>query len=174
MGNFYRHSAIFFWSHYNVPIFQNAIKLINVQETVITDTHLMYQTFPQKTRDADVTYSIVSPPQNGVLLLSSSTGHDSTFSTPQKLRAESTFSQVKQILFKKIIFVYFQFSDLQFNDKFDRQVVASDQINQIEIMKKQSCFFKWAKPGLFLFLFSFFSQYNDKYSTNLTINEIKA
>ena len=29
-------------------------------------------------------------------------------------------------------------------------------------------FFKWSKPGLFLFLFSFFS--HDKYSTN-TINE---
>ena len=34
--------------------------------------------------------------------------------------------------------------------------------------KTQIRFFKWAKPGLFFFLFLFFS--HDKYSTN-TINE---
>jgi hypothetical protein len=73
---------------------QNAIKLINVQETVITDSHLMYQTFPQKTRDSDFVFTVVSPPQHGSLLLSTSAGNDATFSTPQKLRAESTFTQV--------------------------------------------------------------------------------
>jgi len=74
---------------------QNAIKLINVQETVITDSHLMYQTFPQKTRDSEIVFTLVSPPQHGLLLLSTSTGHDSTFSTPQKLRTDMTFTQVK-------------------------------------------------------------------------------
>jgi hypothetical protein len=73
---------------------QNAIKLINVQETVITDSHLMYQTFPQKTRDSDFVFTVVSPPQHGSLLLSTSAGNDATFSSPQKLRAESTFTQV--------------------------------------------------------------------------------
>ena len=77
------------------PKRQNAIKLINVQETVVTDSHLMYQTFPQKTRDAEIVFTIVVPPQYGQLLLSSSSGHDSTFSTPQKLRTDSTFTQVK-------------------------------------------------------------------------------
>ena len=34
-------------------------------------------------------------------------------------------------------------------------------------------FLNWPNPASFC-LFSFFSQYNDKYITNLTINEIKA
>ena len=35
----------------------------------------------------------------------------------------------------------------------------------------KTIFFKWAKPGLFLFIFVLFSHRMDKYSTNLTINE---
>jgi hypothetical protein len=73
---------------------QNAIKLINVQETVITDTHLMYQTFPQKSRDSEIVFTVVSPPQHGVLLLATNVGLDSAFASPQKLRTDTTFTQV--------------------------------------------------------------------------------
>jgi hypothetical protein len=77
---------------------QNAINLINVKETVITDTYLMYQTYPQKSPDSQLTYQIVSPPTSGVLLLSSS-GLDLSSGMPptssaRKLRLGSTFSQV--------------------------------------------------------------------------------
>ena len=51
---------------------QNAINLINVKETVITDTYLMYQTYPQPSPDTEIVYQIITPPKQGVLLLSSS------------------------------------------------------------------------------------------------------
>ena len=59
----------------------NALRLINIRETVITDTHLMYQTYPHESPDSVFRYSIVSPPKHGVLLLSTS-GQDLSTNSP--------------------------------------------------------------------------------------------
>ena len=61
---------------------------------MITDTYLMYQTYPQLSRDADITYTVVSPPKSGVLLLSSSGTDLLSSSATVKPRQGSTFSQV--------------------------------------------------------------------------------
>ena len=71
----------------------NPVQLINVQETVITDTYLMYQTFPKRSDDSEIFYSIESAPQHGVLLLTQATG-DFSQSQPRKLKGDSRFSQV--------------------------------------------------------------------------------
>ena len=75
---------------------QNAINLINVKETVITDTYLMYQTYPQTSPDSHIIFTLISPPKSGVLLLSSS-GKDllsNAAPVALKLRSGSTFNQV--------------------------------------------------------------------------------
>ena len=85
----------------------NAIRLINIRETVITDTHLMYQTYPHESSDSAFRYSIVSPPKYGVLLLSTSGQDLSTNSPsgsnsdmlgmnvrPKELSIDSEFSQL--------------------------------------------------------------------------------
>ena len=74
---------------------QNAINLINVKEAVITDTYLMYQTYPQTSPDSHIIFTLISPPKSGVLLLSSS-GKDllSNTAVAVKLRSGSTFNQV--------------------------------------------------------------------------------
>ena len=73
---------------------QNAINLINVKETVITDTYLMYQTYPQSSEDSEVIYTLLSPPSKGLLLLSSSGSDLLSSSAAVKLRPGSTFNQV--------------------------------------------------------------------------------
>ena len=85
----------------------NALRLINIRETVITDTHLMYQTYPHESPDSAFRYSIVSPPKHGVLLLSMSGQDLSTNSAsggssdtlgmdarPKELSTDSEFSQL--------------------------------------------------------------------------------
>ena len=79
----------------------NAVKLFNVRETVITDTHLMYQTLPHHSPDSDFTYTIITPPKFGRLLLSSigqdlssSRAGSTSSSTPVILNADSKFSQL--------------------------------------------------------------------------------
>ncbi len=74
---------------------QNAANLINVKETVITDTYLMYQTYPQSSADSDIIYQLMTPPKSGILMLSSS-GLDllSTSSGAVKLKTGSIFNQV--------------------------------------------------------------------------------
>ena len=69
----------------NVPV-----QLSYVQETVITDTYLQYQTFPRESDEAEILYSIESLPRHGVLLLAvGDMGQQS-----RKLRAGSKFSQL--------------------------------------------------------------------------------
>ena len=65
-----------------------------MKETVITDTYLMYQTYPQNSPDAEIVYQIITPPKQGVLLLSSSRLEFSRSSSDAKLRQGSTFNQV--------------------------------------------------------------------------------
>ena len=72
----------------NIPV-----KMLNIRETVITDTYLMYQTQPERTPDSDIFYTIVTPPKEGVLLLIPS-GGDINQLKPLKLRKDSTFNQV--------------------------------------------------------------------------------
>ncbi|TRY66991.1 hypothetical protein TCAL_11761 [Tigriopus californicus] len=69
------------------------LKLINVRETVITDSHLMYQTFPQRSEDSEVYYTIQSAPKHGALLLTQA-GTDGLTQQERELRADSSFSQV--------------------------------------------------------------------------------
>ena len=97
MSNHFFHT-----NHNRVPFIiqqaqrQNAINLINVKETVITDTYLMYQTYPQTSPDSHIIFTLISPPKSGVLLLSSS-GKDllsNAAPVALKLRSGSTFNQV--------------------------------------------------------------------------------
>ena len=64
---------------------------------MITDTYMMYQTYPQALPDSSIIYTLISCPQSGMLLLSSS-GNDllANAASPVavKLRAGSIFSQV--------------------------------------------------------------------------------
>ena len=76
---------------------QNAINLVNVKETVITDTYMMYQTYPQALPDSQIIYTLTSCPRSGVLLLSSSGSNLlANTATPLaiKLREGSIFNQV--------------------------------------------------------------------------------
>ena len=88
----------FFFTHFIIQQAQrqNAINLINVKETVITDTYLMYQTYPQTSPDSHIIFTLISPPKSGVLLLSSS-GKDllsNAAPVALKLRSGLTFNQV--------------------------------------------------------------------------------
>ena len=56
---------------------------------MITDTYMMYQTYPQVLPDSHIIYTLTSCPKKGILLLSSS-GNDISV----KLRAGSRFNQV--------------------------------------------------------------------------------
>lgn len=73
----------------NVPV-----KLINVRDTFISDTYLMYQTHPELSDDAQILYSIVSPPREGMLLLTRVTFNGDVTNRPVELRKDSSFSQV--------------------------------------------------------------------------------
>ena len=53
----------------------------------------MYQTYPQQSADAEIVYQIITPPKQGVLLLSSSRLEFSR-NSDAKLRQGSTFNQV--------------------------------------------------------------------------------
>ena len=68
----------------NVPL-----RMFNIREAVITDTHLMYQTFPESLADADLLYSLESAPRQGALLLA-----EADYSLqPRRLKKGSRFSQ---------------------------------------------------------------------------------
>ncbi|CAB4068416.1 CSPG4 [Lepeophtheirus salmonis] len=47
----------------NIPV-----KLLNVRETVLTDTHLLFQTYPETSEDSDLIYTIIDLPKYGTLL----------------------------------------------------------------------------------------------------------
>ena len=68
----------------NVPL-----RMFNIREAVITDSHLMYQTFPESLSDADLLYSLESAPRQGALLLA-----EADYSLqPRRLKKGSRFSQ---------------------------------------------------------------------------------
>ena len=72
----------------------NPVRMMSVSEAVITDTHLMYQTFPQSSPDAEIFYSIETPPRHGMLLLTVMPSGEGTHQQDRELRTGSTFSQV--------------------------------------------------------------------------------
>jgi hypothetical protein len=71
----------------NVPV-----RMMNIRETVITDTHIMYQTFPQRSEDAKLLYLVETPPKQGVLLLSQADFSQQSMQ-PKKLKSGSRFTQ---------------------------------------------------------------------------------
>ena len=77
----------------NIQAVRNhGLSLENVGESVITESSLMYQTFPEETSDSLVQYRILQLPKEGTLLISKSGGVGKIF---QKLSTNSTFSQVE-------------------------------------------------------------------------------
>ncbi len=71
----------------NVPV-----RMMNIRETVITDTHLLYQTFPKRTEDSKLFYLLEAAPKQGALLLSFADFSRSP-SQPRRLKVGSRFSQ---------------------------------------------------------------------------------
>ena len=70
----------------------HGLKLENVIESVITESSLMYQTFPEATADADITYRITKPPKEGSILINNPGGVGNIY---QQLSTNSSFSQVE-------------------------------------------------------------------------------
>ena len=69
----------------NVPL-----RMFHIREAVITDSHLMYQTFPDSLSDADLIYSLESAPSRGALLLAEAADWSLQ---PRRLKKGSRFSQ---------------------------------------------------------------------------------
>ena len=125
----------------------NVLRLINIGETVITDTHLMYQTFPHESPDSAFRYTIVSPPKYGVLLLSTS-GQDlpsnspsgSSSNTlgidrrPKELSIDSEFSQLDLLaghLKYRLSKRYMKAID----DSFTFRVATQDQTSSVQAFR---------------------------------------
>merc|ERR1712192_136827 len=62
-------------------------------ESVITERDLMYQTFPQETAPGQLVYTLISPPQQGDLFITSNSGKSG--SRLRRLEAHSNFTQVE-------------------------------------------------------------------------------
>ena len=116
----------------------NAVKLINVRETVITDTHLMYQTLPHATPDAAFIYTIVEPPKFGQLLLSSigqdlSSRSGSVFK-PVLLQADSRFSQL-DLLAGHLKYKLTDRYSKPIDDAFTFRVATTEQTSSVETFR---------------------------------------
>ncbi len=68
------------------------VNLLNVQETVITDSYLLYQTHPKSSANEDIFYVLVTPPSQGSLLLTKSSSIDRQ-QKAKKLKAQDKFTQ---------------------------------------------------------------------------------
>ena len=84
----------------NIQAVRNhGLRLENVAESVITETSLMYQTFPTATPDPEIIYRLLRLPREGSLLISQAGGSGGIGGGGgkvfQKLGANSTFSQVE-------------------------------------------------------------------------------
>ena len=125
----------------------NAIRLINIRETVITDTHLMYQTYPHESPDSAFRYSIVSPPKFGVLLLSTS-GQDLSTSSPsggtsdilgmdirpKELSIDSEFSQL-DLLAGHLKYRLSKHFTKPIDDSFTFRVATEDQTSSVQAFR---------------------------------------
>lgn len=92
------------------------VQLRTVQETVITDTYLMYQTFPRESEDSEILYSLQTLPRHGALLLTPS-GLGDHPQQARKLRAGAKFSQV-DLLSGRLKYRLFRKVDTPIDDSF--------------------------------------------------------
>ena len=109
----------------------HGLRLENVIESVITESYLMYQTFPEGSENSDIIYRIIETPKDGFLLINKPGAGGNIH---QQLFANTSFSQV-DILSGRVKYKLASKPHAVLQDSFSFEVSTPKQTSNIQIFE---------------------------------------